>query len=48
MPSVIGSVLSLVLPVLDAYMKELAAMCSISVVILHADHWQCKFWDTDL
>ncbi len=42
-PAVTGTVSVLVLPVLDAYTKELAAMCSDSMIFLHADHWQCKF-----
>jgi hypothetical protein len=40
MPSVSDRVLSFVLPVLDAYMKELAAMCSESMILMHASHRQ--------
>ena len=42
MPSVSDRVLSFVLPVLDAYTKELAAMCSDSLILLHADHWHAS------
>ena len=48
MPSVTDRVPSLVLPVLDAYTKELAALSSDSMILLHAIHWQCKISDTYL